>query len=306
MKANFTAYDDQIAKLTPYLESDQSDAVRKKIEELSLKKVSICDDVMEEAMDLYTQKKISYDYYLEIADEMERVRKETLENGVSWYTEAVSAKVYDLALKEVIALSALGTKILGGYMLTSTGKKYVRERLSKYTILNEDAIDCRQFECATYTMEEATSKFNISFKYAENWERSGQQTHCKVYFYNKKPVMAVAYNRAKKDNAINATMPIETKLLDSRLKKHEDYYTAYMCCDMQMNHPCVKRVLTKLKDHWKQASKKLDKDIQNEINEAVSDGTIDKKYQYISEAAENGYLTDEQVERYVRRLNVRK
>ena len=36
MKANFTAYDDQIAKLTPYLESDQSDVVRKKIEELSV------------------------------------------------------------------------------------------------------------------------------------------------------------------------------------------------------------------------------------------------------------------------------
>ena len=79
-----------------------------------------------------------------------------------------------------------------------------------------------------------------------------------------------------------------------------------MRCDMPMNHRSVKRVLTKLKDQWKQASKKLDKDIQNEINEAVSDGTIDKKYQYISEAAENGYLTDEQVERYVRRLNVRK
>ena len=41
---------------------------------------------------------------------------------------------------------------------------------------------------------------------------------------------------------------------EERLKKHEDYYTAYMCCDMQMNHPCVKRVLTKLKDQWKQAS----------------------------------------------------
>ena len=101
-------------------------------------------------------------------------------------------------------------------------------------------------------------------------------------------------------------MNIETVLLDSRLKKHEDYYTAYMSAELQVNHPSIKRIMTKLKQQWKQASKNLDKEIQDNIDEAVENDTIDKKYVYISEACKEGYLTQEQVNSYTKRLSVRK
>ena len=305
MKGSFSSYDTQIAKLTPYLESADSDRVRDKIKELSLKKAKKCDDLIEEAAELYNQDKISLSTYIESVDEIAAIKEDTLKNGVEWYTEAVSAKVYDTAMKEIMALSVLGTKMVAGYMLTKTGKKYVRERLSKYTLLNEDALDCRQFESDVFTIEEASSKFHIKFNYADNWERGGKQTYVRVYFYNKKPVMAIAYLREKGDNLINSKMNIETVLIDSRLKKHEDYYTAYMSAELQVNHPSIKRVMTKLKQQWKSASKKIDNEIQDNIEEAVNNGTIDKKYQYVSEACAEGYLTQEQLNQYTKRLNVR-
>ncbi len=306
MNGTFSSYDKQIAELTPYLESSESDKVKDKIKELSLKKAKKCDALIEEAAGLYNQNKISLSTYMETVDEMASIKETTLSNGVEWYNEAVSAKVYDTALKELMALSVLGTKMVAGYMLTKAGKKYVRERLSKYTLLNEDAIDCRQFESDVYTLEEAVSKFHIKFNYAENWERSGKQTYVRVYFYNKKPIMAIAYMREKKDNVVNSKMNIETVLLDSRLKKHEDYYTAYMSAELQVNHPSIKRIMAKLKQQWKQASKNLDKEIQDNIDEAVENDTIDKKYVYISEACKEGYLTQEQVNSYTKRLSVRK
>ena len=305
MKGDFSAYDEQIAKLTPYLESSESEKVRDKIEELSLKKAKKCDQAIEEAASLYNENMISYQTYVETVEELSDLKEDTLTNNVSWYTEAVTAKVYDTALKEILALSTLGTKILGGYMLTTAGKKYVRERLSKYPLLNEDAINCSQLTCETYSLEEAKNKFHVTLEFAENWEKGGQQTHCKVYFYDKKPVMIIAYNRAKKDNGINNKMTVETKILDSRFKKHEDYYTAYMTSGMQVMHPSIQRVLKKLKDQWKQASKKVDKEIQDSIDESVEDETIGNKYVYISEACKHGYLTNDQLQTYTRRLNVR-
>lgn len=302
----FSDINEQIEDLTSFLESDQSDDMRQKIDSLILQKADICKDIVNQARSLFYQKRISHDCYMEICDEMSDLQKENLESGLSWYSEAVSARAYNMALTELTSLSILGTKILGGYMLSKTGKKYVRERLSKYTILNEDAINCNQLTAETFTIEEATDKFHITFQYAQNWEKSGQQTHCKVWFYDKKPVITAAYNRAKSDNVINSKMPIETKILDSRFKKHEDYYTAYMCCELQMNHPCIKRILTKLKQQWKEASKKLDKDIQDEINESVKNGTIDMKYKYVEEAGKSRYLTDKEVKTYLKRLNVQK
>ena len=93
MNGTFSSYDKQIAELTPYLESSESDKVKDKIKELSLKKAKKCDTLIEEAAGLYNQNKISLSTYMETVDEMASIKETTLSNGVEWYNEAVSAKV---------------------------------------------------------------------------------------------------------------------------------------------------------------------------------------------------------------------
>lgn len=292
----------RIDVLRAQLASDDNPAIRSRISELSLEQANNCTRVITEAAEKRDSGIIADSMYLEVCDTFTQLRETTLRDGVDWYTESVSAKMYKTAINEVTALSVLGTKIIAGYMLTKAGKKYIRERLSKYTILNQDAIDARRFDVETYTIEEAENKFKLHFKYGTEWESGGQQTYCKVYSYLNKPVMAVVYNREKMDNKINKKMNVETIILDGQMRKHDDYYVSYMCSDLQIMHPSIKRTLEKLKSQWKSATKHLDKEITESVDDAVANGTMSTMYARVGNAYKNKYLDEDTAKTYLLHL----
>lgn len=292
----------RIDALRSQLKENDSPAIRSRLAELSMEQANRCSEVITEAAELRDNGNITDTGYLEICDKFTELRETTLRDGVDWYTESVSAKIYKTALNEITALSVLGTKMIAGYMLTKTGKKYIRERLSKYTILNPDAIDARRFNVDTYTIEEAGEKFKIHFKYGTEWENGGLQTYCKVYQYLGKPVMAVAYNREKMDHKINKKMNVETVILDPKMRKHDDYYSAYMCAELQIMHPSIKRVLEKLKSQWKEASKHLDKEITESVDDAIENGVMDVMYEHVADAYKNKFLDQDTAKTYLLHL----
>ena len=302
MFTDISTYDKRISTLKSIDGYDTNPEYRARVEDLSKEKANLCMKAILEAGELYDAGSIDEKYYYESTDKLIGLYEETLRDGVSWYQESVSAKLYATAINELASLGLMGAKMINGLMLTKTGKAYVRERLSKYTISNEDAIDARRFKSATYTIEEAEKKYHIHFKYASKWESSGLQTYCKVYFYEDKPVMVIAYNREKLDHVVNSKMNIETILIDSNLRKHEDYYTAYMCADLQMMHPSIKRTLDTLKTQWKHASNYIDKEIDKDISESVDDSLLDTKIKYIEEACDFHYIGKHDAEVYKKYL----
>lgn len=302
MFTDISTYDKRIAGLKAVNGYDTNKALQKKVEELSIEKANLCMQAITEAGECFDSGAIDAKYYDETTEKFLGLYDESLRSGVSWYQESVMASLLNTAVSELAQLSLMGTKMVSGLMLTKTGKKYVRERLSKYTMLNEDAIDARRFKAVTFTLEEAGDKYNIHFNYADKWENHGLQTYCKVYFYDDKPVMTIAYNRDKMDHLINSKMNVETKMLQSSLRKHEDYYTAYMCAELQLMHPAIKRTLDTLKSQWKTATKMIDKRVKDEINESVIDDEIDHKIKYVTEACESKFLGKDACDRYIKYL----
>lgn len=244
------------------------------------------------------------DVYAESVEEKITEAKAKVQCMVFPYLEAgAMASALNIAYKEVEFLSM---KIMNSLIVPTLGKgigsaarKFITKRLSRYTLLHEDAVDFRQLESSSFTLEELSRFPQIKFKFAEKWVEKGKQFDCEVFYYKNKPVAAIAHSRAEKAwNDGGESFLVECTVFDSKFKKHEDYYTACMATKRQLTHPAISRVLKKLKDEWKRELEKQKRETQESASDAYVDGTIDKHLEYICECVEHDIITEQEAENY--------
>jgi hypothetical protein len=310
----FEEYDSKLNQLQSFLEStDDSNALTRKyitdqIQETTKQKIKHMQEVRSRVEALFEDGRIDAEYQDELLNELE-VSDKAFQTAYPWYEDALSAKAVSIIAKEAKALApSVLSKVLAivgvaaGYkILDAATKKYVIARLKKYPLVNPSAISPAQLNSETYTVGEAVSRFHIKFQYAEEWEKATVATRCIVYFYDKKPVMAIAYSRdeEKLDIHLNKRVAVETVVMDSRFRKHEDYYTAYMATRIQVSHPAIGRTLKKLKAQWDAEAKSATK----EVKESVEELGLEKKESYITEAVEEEMLDEDDAKIYLNLLH---
>lgn len=252
---------------------------------------------------------ISEEYFNDIADELEPIYQKGFDIAHPYYTESVTGNGLKVAATEVAAFTSkiytglnLSTYLpvdLAFEALTTPAKKFIMARLNKYTVLYPEAISFKQFESDKYTLEEAIDKFKLKPKFADKWNALGARVNVKVYTYKKKPVMCIMYTGAY--NSLNSKVNLETFIMDSSFKKHEDYYTACITTQLRLSHPASYRVLKQMSDKWKSVEKKEAKAIKEEVEELELSGRgkeIDHKLELIEEAVKDNFMDRETADFY--------
>ena len=130
---------------------------------------------------------------------------------------------------------------------------------------------------------------------SEDNQNTGTVSETTVYTYDKKPAMIIFYTGGPSEKEIN----IETKILDSRFKKHEDYYVAFMATKLQACHPAAKRVLKNLKERWKTMLKREQKEVQESVSDSIINGFYDEKLELIQEAVNEKLIDQDTANIYI-------
>lgn len=296
----FQEFDEKMDQLATFFESVECQdgatgrAIGTNIRRIAREKLAYEENVMKRIDVLYEDGMIDLEYRNELMSYFEN-DEETMELAYPYYEDVKNAKAVSVIVKEAKALSKFLPATLAaaaGYkVLDVAHKKYILARLKRYTLVNPDAISISQLSSERYTVQEAIEKFHINFKYAKKWAEEIVATHCVVYFYEKRPVMTIAYNKDQEELGFstNKKVAVETVIMDSRFRKHEDYYVAYMASRVQVSHPAIGRVLKQLKSQWAAKAKSM----EHAIKESVSEVGIDQKAFYITEAVREKFLTME-------------
>lgn len=267
-------------------------------------RLAFCEDALDKSEKLYDAGSISYAQFNEAYETIKPMIDESTVVAYPYYTEAVTGKAFAIALDELARLSGNITKFipanLFGVALTMPAKKFINGRLSKYPLLHQDAVAFKQLDHQVYSMNEVRDKFNINMDFAEDWQSKGLRTTCKVYFYNKKPVMVIAY--IVDFSKLSGNTNVMTKILDSSFKKHDDYYNACMCTQIQLSHPSIMRVLNQMKADWKRETQKMEKEVKESVEESLQNFTFGEKLELVEEAVENDFLARHEADTYIKLL----
>lgn len=307
-KMSFDELSEKITQINTFLES--ADPHSEEYEKAQLQKrmygsviTSKAVDAIGDVMRLRDTGVVSESYFedayaelAELADAGESIAKPYLET-------ANTVTGFKITLSEVLSFSNSLFGIIQSKpvnkILNIVEKKYVKARLNKYTIIYPQAVSFTQLESTPFTLAEALDRFhNLNPKYAEKWQEDGLSTHCKVYTYKDKAVMAIFYTTFSDDINKERDVNVETLIVDSSFKKHEDYYNACMASQVQICHPSIKRVLKDLKDKWNKLLKKQEKEVQESVSDAIISGTYDEEINLIEEAVENGMIDRESAETF--------
>lgn len=248
----------------------------------------------------------------ELMVQLEDAELDAIYDTYDWYEDVSIAAGVKLALNELAAFSsAMIAKITPGVIgkaLTIPVKKFIFSRLSKYTMLHNDAVDFKSLKATKYDLIEA-EKRGIEFKHALKWLDKGfSRIHVVLYSYKGKDVMGIAYTKDVKvglggvGNSGLMNAMVEPVIKDGNFKKHQDYYVACMCTKLQMTHPCVRRLFDQMKKEWSAKVDELKQDVQESVEESVANGTFEDRLMTIYEAAEDGHIHPKDAINYVRML----
>jgi hypothetical protein len=304
-------FDEKIEKLQNFLEScDDTESERYKKATLELRKCAqeksdYCESVIDKAQKMFDVCDIESDQYREILTTFIPIMEDAEElASPGYYTEAVVAAALSVALDEAAKLTGNLTKFVPastvGDVISMPAKKFIQARLKRYTLLFPDAVAFGQLEHEKYALDEVRKKFHVNMTYATKWQEKPCRVDVEVYFYNKKPVMLIAYT--KDTGKLNMNSNLEVEFMDSKFRKHEDYYTACMATKIQLSHPSVMRLLTKMRKLWADQSKKMKEAVQESASEAELDGVLDEKIAYVTEAVDLGLIDKYVADNYTMEL----
>lgn len=306
---NIKSINSRLDSLDYIIESCQSEELKnhyisERIE-IGEKKLAACDDMLAKVWNQEASGIITESDAMDMADVIELEKDVTMSRIYPWYEETALAAGFNLALNE---LAAFANSILGSILSTAIGKtltvpmrKFITARLNRYPLLHEDVIEFKQFTSDHYDLQEAKD-LGFNFKYADKWfERGITRVYVVVYRYKKSPVMGVAYSKDIK-NILGHNNLLEPVIKDSSFNKHQDYYVAEMCSRLNISHPAIGRTLKGLKTDWGKKVKDLSKDIHESVEDALINGTYEKKIEIIMESVENDRLDEESAERYITEL----
>lgn len=274
----------------------------KKHLDLGKQKLAKCDELTRRAKEHYESGMISEDYYQEIMEGIEDEKNATMFKVKPYLEEVDHALALSIALSETAQLSSsFISKVPSSTIkdLSNIGmKKYIISRLKRYTLVFP-TVNFDQFEHEAFSFEEMDRFPQIKFKYAEGWVKRGvSRIDCTVYYYNKKPVMAIAHSKKNKDESRNEIF-LETCICDSRMRAHEDYYVASMAVHAQVTHPAIKRVLTKLQKEWKKQTVKQKSLVAEESCDAYINDVWDKKVDNVIIGVLHGDISEKDARIYI-------
>lgn len=272
---------------------------------LGEKKIAACDEMMKTVLNQEASGLITEDAAEAMLEQIDDAKTDALYDTYPWFEDAANAAGLKLALNEVAALSsAIVGKVAGnaiGKGLTLPLRKFIMSRLSKYTMLHPEAVDFKKLSSEKYDLIEAEKK-GIKFQHAGKWlDKVSTRIHVVIYSYKGKEVMAIAYTQ---DQHVGVGMQalVEPVIKDSSFSKHQDYYVACMCTKLQLTHPCVKRVFDKMKKEWSAKTEEMKEAIQESVEDAIANGTYERKLQLILECAKDGKMSPSDAKAYVQEM----
>lgn len=258
---------------------------------------------MEHTMNLKDSGVITESYCNELCADLLEKYNYGVSTAMPYYMEGAVGNSLSTILNEIAAYASkifvLVPKSAVGDILTLPVKKFVLQRLKRYPLLYEDAVEFKQLRAEKYTIAEMKNKFKIKTDFAEKWQQSGKRTDCKLYSYNNKPVMCIFYTKVPSASTITSPVNVETVIMDSKFKKHEDYYVACMATSLQLSHPAAGRVLKKMKDRWNTELKRQKTEIKESVEDSIIEGTFDRKLHYIEEAVQFKVMDREVADNYL-------
>ena len=289
---DFREIDQKLRVYDQYLEnaedSEMREDLRYKKNELAKKVIEMCESAIDRATALYESGKLSKADAQEIIDSMEEKRQNLIPDACPAYMESVEAAALSLAVNEVQKLSKSNNFAKS---LMKPEVSYIMGRLKRYTLLHEDAVAFTQLTPQTYRFTEiADTKLGKPFKYAPVWFKANQQIATRIYTYNNKPVCAIAFTAENNSDIV---------FYESSFKKHADYYAACMLAKAHIGDPTIKRVLEKLKAEWKSYVKTTRNHITESVEEAIAEGRYEEKILAFQEAAQEGFVRDEDYNMYL-------
>ena len=300
--------DKKIERLQLIVESAVNPELKRKyqreLEECGKRKIKLCDEMIVQVMNQYNSGVITEDAVDEYMREINGYKFDILEETTTWFEEvAVSAGIH-MASEEFkklagsVILATLTSSI--GIMIAGPAKLFIAQRLKRYPLIYPDCVEFGQLEATSYDLEEV-EKLGIHFKYAIKWlEKGCSRIHVDVYYYNDKPVIALAYTKDMK-GSLSDDFLVEPTIKGS-FSKHADYYTACMCLKHQFTHPATKRVLLDLRKQGGTKVKKMKKDMAKAVEEAYADGSYQEKMNLITECVKCGKLPEPIANTYLTEL----
>lgn len=307
----FESLDQSLIKTIVAYENAETDDYKEKMkrrrDHLTSEKIGRCDDLIHRVNHLYENGIVSQSYAEDVISDLTEEKDFTMQLVHPYLEEVEHAKVLSLALHELEKLSCDMMSTISasaiGLVITIPVKKFIMHRLNNYPVLHENTVSFKSFTKEKYAFSEMDRFSNIKFKYAESWlQRGVSRVDVMVWFYNKKPVMAMAYANSIEEGLAEKRF-VDTVIVDTKMKRDEDYYTACMCTSKQLSHPAVMRVLKSLWGGWKKQVDTQKKLIAESAEDAYIDGTFDDKISSIMESVDAGACTKKVAMQYIHELN---
>ena len=292
-------------KVGSYMESGDSPYEKESLiyakQKFSKAKVEECNKQLKRIQEFEESGMITPEYASEMTDYFAELAVEAECDANPAYFESVVGKGLEIALTEVAKfagkLFAQVPASIVGTVITLPVRKFIMARLDKYRLLFPDAVAFKQLTSERYALDEIRKKFNVKMAYADKWQEKGLRVDSEVYSYNDKPVMMISWTKHEK-NFVDISN-LEVEFMDGRFRKHEDYYTSCMATKLQLSHPCVKRLLTKMKKMWERECTKQKYFVKESVSEAIINGTLDDKIEAIYEATETGLMDEDTKDMYL-------
>lgn len=302
--------DKQMRRIDCILENCESPELRAHYinEKASLgeKKIEACNEMITTVMNQQASGLITEDAAEDLIDRIESAKTETYYEAYPWFEDAANAAGFKLALNEVAALASATIALIPsgviGKAITAPVRKFIMARLSKYTMIHPGIVDFKDLDSEKYDLLEAEKK-GIKFQHAVKWLDKGiSRVHVIIYSYKGKEVMGIAFSKDMNAGIGGNSALVEPVITDGSFKKHQDYYVACMCTKQQFTHPCIKRVLKTMKKDWSDKVDSLKSDIQESVEESISNGTHGERLALILECAKDGRIDTKSAKLYTEEM----
>ena len=226
---------------------------------------------------------------------------EQITEAQPWFEDGVLASIGHMALQELSKIGVHTMSRLGVIGVTKALKKGVRTfllaRFNSYVQLHPEIEPISKFTSKKYDLLEATENYGIAFRLAMKWgEKLDNRIETRVYSKNNKPVFAIAYGKQSSGQMYNT----EFVWLDSKYKKHEDFYVASAHADIAIGHPSIERLVKQIRMEWAEQKKNAKEAVQKRVEESwQTEHSVDRIKRNVIQAYKSGITTYEGAKLYM-------